>query len=140
MIHNTLIPYWVLILKTEEQMQNALNTIEYLRDHVLPKLWAQDNHELRKCHEIKSILLHSEMKLRVSMFRKESRWTHYRMDYPLRDDKNWLCWIKIKDVDGKMEFTKVPIPEALRPDETEPYIYRYPHEFPNEPQEIPAGM
>lgn len=139
-IHNTLIPYWVLLLKTEEQMQNALNTIVYLRDNILPKLWATDMHELRKCHEIKSILLHSEMKLRVSMFRKESRWTHYRLDYPLRDDKNWLCWIKIREANGDMEFTKVPVPEELRPDESEPYIYRYPHEFPNEPAVIPEGV
>ena len=140
-IHNTLIPYWVLILKSEEQMQNALNTIIYLRDNILPKLWAQDMHELRKCHEIKSILLHAEMKLRVSMFRTESRWNHYRLDYPLRDDKNWLCWIKIKPTaDGGMEFVKVRVPEELRPDENDPYIYRYPYKFPNEPEVIPEDM
>ena len=89
---------------------------------------------------MKSIVLHAEMKLRASMFRKESRWTHYREDYPLRDDKNWLCWIKIQDVGGEMTFTKVPVPEELRPDPNLPYIYRYPYEFPNEPAEIPEGM
>lgn len=138
-ILNTLTPYWVLLLKSEKNMQTALNTIEYLRDNILPKLWAQDMHELRKCHEIRSILLHCEMKLKVSMMRKESRWTHFREDYPLRDDKNWLCWIKVQEVDGEMTFTKVPIPEELRPDPTLPYIYRYPYEFPFEPEEIPEG-
>lgn len=139
-ILNTMVPYWVLLLKREERMQTALNTIEFIRDNVVPKLWAQDMHELRKCHEVKSIVLHCEMKLRASMMRKESRWTHYREDYPLRDDKNWLCWIKIQQVDGKMTFTKVPVPEALRPDPTLPYTYRYPYEFPNEPEVIPDDM
>ena len=139
-IQNALIPYWVLILKSEQQMQTALNTVLYVKENIVPKLWAQDVHELRKCHEVKSIVLHAEMKLRVSMFRKESRWTHYRIDYPLRDDKNWLCWIKILEKDGDMEFIKVPIPEELRPDPKEPYIYRYPHQFPNEPDVIPEGM
>ena len=139
-IINTLTPYWVLMYKSENRMQTALNTIEFIRDNVLPKLWARDVHELRLAHEVRSIVLHSEMKLKASMMRKESRWTHYREDYPLRDDKNWLCWIKIKDVDGVMTFTKEPIPKEWGPDESLPYVERYPHAFPNEPKIIPADM
>ncbi len=136
-ILNTLVPYWVLLLKDEKRMAAALNTIEFIRDNLVPKLWAQDVHELRKCHEVKSIVLHSEMKLKASMMRKESRWTHFRQDYPLRDDENWLCWIKIQEVDGEMTFTKVPVPEELHPDSTLPYTYRYPYEFPFEPEVLP---
>jgi len=139
-ILNTLTPYWVLMVKSEDRMQTALNTIEFIRDNVVPKLWARDVHELRLAHEVKSIVLHSEMKLKASMMRKESRWNHYREDYPLRDDKNWLCWIKIQDQDGAMTFTKVPIPKEWGPDESVPYADRYPHMFPNEPAEIPADM
>lgn len=139
-ILNTMIPYWVLLLKSEKRMQTALETIQFIRDNLVPKLWARDMHELRKCHEVKNIILHCEMKLRASMMRKESRWTHYREDYPLRDDKNWLCWIKIQEIDEEMTFTKVPVPEELRPDPSLPYIYRYPYEFPNEPEAIPEDM
>lgn len=137
---NTLTPYWVLMYKSEKRMQTALDTIEFIRDNVVPKLWARDMHELRLAHEVRSIVLHAEMKLKASMYRKESRWTHYREDYPLRDDKNWLCWIKIKDVDGVMTFSKEPIPKEWGPNEELPYVERYPHAFPNEPDEIPADM
>lgn len=136
-IQNTVTPYWVLLYKREDRLCAALNTIEFIRDNLLPKLWARDRHELRLAHEIKNILLHLEMKLRASLFRKESRWYHYREDYPLRDDENWLCWIRIQDKEGKMELSKVPIPEKWRPDPGEPYAERYPCQFPNEPDELP---
>ena len=69
--------------------------------------------------------------------RKESRWYHYREDYPLRDDENWLCWIKIQDVNGEMTFTKIPMPEKWHPDHSLPYKERYPIQFPNEPAVLP---
>ena len=135
-IINTLTPYWVLLYKSEERMQTALNTILFIRDNLLPKLWARDQHELRKAHEVRSIVLHCEMKLRASMFRKESRWTHYREDYPLRDDENWLCWIRIRDVDGEMQMIKEPVPDALKPDPKLRYVQRYAYSFPNEPENV----
>ncbi len=136
-IMNTVSPYWVLLLKSEDRMQTALNTIVFLRDRILPKLKAYDNHELRLCHEMRNVILHMELKLRVSMFRKESRWYHVREDYPLRDDENWLCWIKVVPTeDGGMEMVKVPIPEAWRPDKNLTYVERYPYAFPNEPENV----
>lgn len=136
-IQETVMPYWVLLYKKEERLQAALTTIEFIRDNVVPKLWARDNHELRLAHEVRNIVLHMEMKLRVSMFRKESRWYHYREDYPLRDDENWLCWIKIQNIDGEMTFIKVPVPEKWRPDPALSYAERYPCAFPNEPDVLP---
>lgn len=136
-IQNTVTPYWVLLYKREDRLQSALNTIEFLRDHVIPQLTANDNHELRLAHELRNIILHMEMKLKVSMFRKESRWYHYREDYPLRDDENWLCWIKVQEVAGEMTMIKVPVPEKWHPDPSKPYAERYPVAFPNEPAQLP---
>ena len=49
----------------------------------------------------------AEMKLKASIMRKESRCSHYRLDYPDLDDKNWQAWINIyKDADGNMQFEK----------------------------------
>ena len=118
-------------------MKAALTNIEFIRDNIVPKLWARDIHELRLAHEVRNIVLHAELKLKVKMYRKESRWTHFREDYPLRDDKNWLCWIKIKEVDGEPVFTKVPIPDKWKPDPTVPYAARYAYAFPNEPEVLP---
>ena len=137
MIQDVVTPYWVLLYKKEDRLQAALNYVGFMRDHIVPQLMAYDNHDLRLVHEVRNIVLHMEMKLRASLFRKESRWYHYREDYPLRDDENWLCWVKIQDVNGEMTLSKVPIPEKWRPDPTVPYAERYPCKFPNEPQDLP---
>ena len=136
-LQDVVTPYWVLLYKREDRLQAALNYVGFMRDHIVPQLMAYDNHDLRLVHEVRNIVLHMEMKLRASLFRKESRWYHYREDYPLRDDENWLCWVKIQDVNGEMTLSKVPIPEKWRPDPTVPYAERYPCKFPNEPQDLP---
>ena len=49
------------------------------------------------------------MKLRASLMRKESRCSHYRLDYPDMDTKNWHAWINIyKGADGEMRLEKQP--------------------------------
>ena len=46
------------------------------------------------------------------MFRTESRGTHYREDYPARDDDAWLAWVLLQmDSDGQMTVTKKEIPK-----------------------------
>ena len=53
------------------------------------------------------MILSAEMKLKASLMRKESRCSHYRLDYPDMDDDNWQAWINIyKGADGSMQFEK----------------------------------
>ena len=42
--------------------------------------------------------------------RDESRGFHFREDFPERDDKNWLKWVVIQQVEGEMKLTTQPIP------------------------------
>ncbi|MDF7825362.1 FAD-binding protein [Pontiellaceae bacterium B12227] len=106
-LQGIMIPNFILYVKSEDRMRAALTYIEYLRDHQVPLLKADDLHELRQCHETANMILNAEMKLRASIERKESRGSHYREDYPERNDKDWLCWIKIRQAaDGGMELVK----------------------------------
>jgi succinate dehydrogenase/fumarate reductase flavoprotein subunit len=106
-LQGIMIPNFILYVKSEERLRSALTYIEHLRDHQVPLLMADDLHELRQCHETTNMVLNAEMKLRASLMRTESRGSHYREDYPARDDKNWLCWIKIKQAsDGSMKLLK----------------------------------
>ena len=74
-----------------------------------PVLRAADMHELRLAHETANMITSAEMKLRASLMRKESRCSHYRLDYPDVDDENWRAWIKIyKGCDGSMQLEKQP--------------------------------
>jgi succinate dehydrogenase/fumarate reductase flavoprotein subunit len=98
----------------------------------VPRLLANDSHELRLAHEVKNMVLGSEISLRASLFRTESRGSHYREDYPQRDDANWLVWEKLRLEEGKMKLWKEPIPEKWWPDSSKPYGERYPKKFPGE--------
>ena len=111
-LQNTMIPYFVLYVKKKERLKAALTSVEFLRDHFVPKLTAKDTHELRLAHETKNMILNAEMKLRASLFRTESRGNHYREDYPKQNDSDWLAWVKIKDENGKMKLIKEPIPKG----------------------------
>ncbi len=131
-LQNTLAPYFVLYIKHGDRLQTALNTVEFLRDHIAPKLYARGDHELRLAHETKNMILNAEMKLRSSLARTESRGTHYREDFPGRNDAEWLAWARLKEDDGRMVAFKEPIPAAWHPDGARPYEERYPMRLPNE--------
>jgi succinate dehydrogenase/fumarate reductase flavoprotein subunit len=134
-LQNALAPYFVLFVKRGDRLRTALDTVEYLRDHMVPKLYARDDHELRLAHETKSMVANAEMKLRASMFRTESRGNHYREDYLGRDDSNWLAWVRLKQESGAMKVYKEQIPDEWRPDPAKPYVERYPMRLPGEATE-----
>jgi succinate dehydrogenase/fumarate reductase flavoprotein subunit len=125
-------PYFILEVKHGERLQAALVLIEFLYNHIVPKLMARDNHEWRMAHETRNMILNTEMVLRASLFRTESRGGHFREDYSRRDDPAWLAWVNLKEEQGKMEVSKQPIPEKWWPDLSRPYEERYPRMFPGE--------
>jgi len=106
-LQGIMIPNFVLYIKKESMMMAALAFAEELRDHHSPMLRAADLHELRLAHETANMIMNAEMKLRASIMRKESRCSHYRLDYPNMDTKNWNAWINIyKGRDGSMKLEK----------------------------------
>ncbi len=108
-LQGIMIPNFVLYIKKESLLKAALAYIEELRDHHMPMLRAADIHELRLAHETANMIVSAEMKLRASLMRKESRCSHYRLDYPDMDDHNWRAWINIhKGNDGSMKLEKQP--------------------------------
>ncbi|MGM9607539.1 MAG: FAD-dependent oxidoreductase [Oscillospiraceae bacterium] len=129
-MQSIIFPYYVIFVKSEERLQLALQQILYVRKELIPKLYANDFHELRLVHETINMALNMEMKLRASLERKESRGAHFREDYPKRDDPYGLMWIKLKDVDGVMTLTQEKIPEKWWPDFNVPYEQRYIRRFP----------
>ncbi|MCS7115506.1 MAG: FAD-binding protein [Nitrososphaerota archaeon] len=131
-IYNTMVPYFIKYIKREDRLKAALTIVTFVRDHIVPKLFAKDIHELWLAHEVKNIVLNAEMILRCSLFRTESRATHYREDYPRRVDPDWLAWVKLKDDNGEMRLWKEPIPKKWWPDLSLPYEERYPRRFPGE--------
>lgn len=90
-------------------MKAALAYVEELRDHHIPMLKASNLHELRLAHETKNMVITAEMKLKASLLRKESRCSHFRLDYPEMDNENWQAWLNIyKGENEEMQFEKQP--------------------------------
>ena len=118
-IQSLVFPYDVCILKSEASLTKALEGIRRIREEEVPKMAASDFHYLLKLWEVDAIAETTEWYLLASLARKESRAGHFRMDYPQRDDAQFLAWITLsRDGTGiRMEKTPVPLER-----------YRYPVE------------
>lgn len=77
---------------------------------MLNNLKAVDMHGVLACHEAEFMVLSAEMHYTASKERKESRGWFLREDYPEMDNKNWLKWIILKNVDGKMTLSTEDVP------------------------------
>lgn len=133
-LRNIMMPYYVLYVKRQDRLEAALTNVSYLKEHFIPRLTAKDPHELRLALETENLVLNAEMKLRASMFRKESRHGHFREDFPYRDDKNWLCFVILQKDGDKMDVRKWDIPKEWIPESLSkmPYEERYTDRFPGE--------
>ncbi len=131
-LQNYMIPYYVLMVKRHDRLEATLTMIEYVRDDLLPKMYATDPHELRLAHEVSNMVLNAEMRLRAGIERTESRGCHYREDHPFRDDENWLRWVLIRKGAEGMVLETEPVPDAWRPDSAMPYTERYEWRIPGE--------
>ena len=139
MLQNTMFPYFVMYVKEESRMQTALNQIMYFQNKFARELKVEDFHGLRLAHETRNMLLNAEMKLRAGLARQESRGTHFREDFPYRDDKNWLAWVKLVEKEGKMTIVKHTIPQKWHPDTSLTYREKYHAVFPGENEQRKAA-
>jgi succinate dehydrogenase/fumarate reductase flavoprotein subunit len=101
--------------KVTRKMELGLERFAAIEDD-LSQLKARDAHELMRAMEVHFIRDCAEMAARASLFRTESRWGlyHARVDYPERDDAEWLVHAQLKkDEQGRMVSFKRAI---------EPYI------------------
>lgn len=117
LLQNYMMPYYILHIKERTRLEATLTLVDYLREHMIPKMYADDLHMLRLAHETESMVLNAEMILRASLFRTESRGWHFREDYPVEDDSQWLAWNQIfRGRDGVMQVTKRPVNAEWLPD------------------------
>ncbi|MDP2644657.1 MAG: FAD-binding protein [Desulfobacterales bacterium] len=87
--------------KHELRIKPTLADLQRIREEDLPAVRAADIHELVRANEARNTLLLLEAIFRSSLERKESRLTHFREEFPYRDDVNWLKWVVIrKDAAG----------------------------------------
>ena len=127
----------VQLAKDAASLTAALAQVELLRDAYVPKMMGYCGHDLRTVVETRHKVLSAEMKLRASLAREESRGTHYRSDFPYRDDANFLCHFVVRRAqDGTMAVERVEVPDSWKGDATQDYATRYPGRFPGEAEAL----
>jgi succinate dehydrogenase/fumarate reductase flavoprotein subunit len=131
---NIMMPYTVLYVKKQDRLEAALTQVMHLKEHMVPRLIAKDPHELRLAIETENMIINAEMKLRASMFRKESRHSHFREDYPYRDDKNFIAFVLLNKDGANMKVRKWDIPKEWIPKTYAkmPYKEKYTDRYPGE--------
>ena len=99
--------YDVGVLKSGERLERAAAEVAALAER-FADLAAPHVHELVRLKETEAMLRAADFMLRASLFRTESRLSHFREDCPDRDDANWMVWTDI--VGDQMVRTPIPTP------------------------------
>lgn len=90
----------------EQKLLKARKLIKGLKEQA-KNLYAENLHELMKCHEVIDRLDVAEVLIEHLLYRKETRWPVYqtRADYPKRNDKSWLKFVNsvYDQVSGKVK-------------------------------------
>lgn len=107
-IQEIVVPVKYSLLKEGARLKEALGVIGEVKKEMLPKVKAENPHELVKYHEAESIAVCAEMLHTASLARTETRGSHIREDYPEKDDKNWLKWTVIKKEGERMVLSTEP--------------------------------
>jgi succinate dehydrogenase/fumarate reductase flavoprotein subunit len=106
--------YDVGILKRADRLQRARRSLDRLTER-FRAITAPHVHELVRLKETEAMLLAAHFILGASLYRTESRLSHFREDFAERDDDHWLVWVDVEP-DGGIDaprFVKTPIPTPL---------------------------
>ncbi len=97
-------------MRSEIGLQTAQRKLASLREE-LPKLKAENPHELIRCLETEELVTVGEIMAAAALARKESRFIpyHYRLDYPEPDDENWGGQIVVSQKDGAIATEFCPL-------------------------------
>ena len=91
---------YVGIVRREKELEYALKEIELLDTRAKSKF----NNTLNSSQvEFYNMLTLSKIIIRAALIRKESRGTHYLLDYPRRNDSHWLGRIVFEKNEVKLE-------------------------------------
>ena len=107
-VQDAMAPCDYSFVKTKERMEEALGIILEAKE-MLPRMKAENLHELSNCLDAQAMVLCGEMFYRASLARTESRSFHLREDYP-ETETSWQKWLNIRKNGDEMEIFTEEIP------------------------------
>ncbi len=105
---------YVYVFRDETGLKKALKIIAELREQ-MKRVYPSDksriyNTDWTTVLETQNMVDVAYVIVYSALMRTESRGAHYRVDYPYRDDKNWLKHtLAYMTADGKVETTYIPV-------------------------------
>ena len=97
------------VIRTADALQRGLDAIRALSE-AAQACRGDRPATMAKCLELDNLLLTSEAIALSALYREESRGTHYREDFPDRNDADWLCNVLISQrPDGALAPSKSAI-------------------------------
>ena len=109
------------IVRDEDRLNHALSQIDRIQGEMENDLSVSTirryNTEFLDAVELRNMLTCAQMITTCALERKETRGAHLRLDYPDKDDANWLQNIVIQKKDGEIEtsFSQIePIEDDAR--------------------------
>jgi succinate dehydrogenase/fumarate reductase flavoprotein subunit len=102
-------------IKNGERLKKGVEEIEELKKEA-GNLMAKDYHYLKKCHNARNTVELWEILAKTALLRTETRGDHYREDYPMMDNDEWLKWLVVSYAEGE-----IPLPSVKNM-----YVYNLP--------------
>jgi succinate dehydrogenase / fumarate reductase flavoprotein subunit len=105
---------WVGIVRIEEEMKEALEGLKSLNDRASKSSVTGNvdfNPGWHTALDLRNLLTVSEAITRSAIERKESRGGQFRDDYPNKDPEFAKFNVAVKEVNGEMQISHVPLPE-----------------------------
>ena len=93
-------------------LRSELQVLREDLDRVQAEPVGSFNQALLEALELENMLDLANLTAGAADLRRESRGHHYRVDYPERDDANWLRHTRVRLADGQSLFDSIPVDHA----------------------------
>ena len=104
----------LLAVRSREGLTRLLQEIDKIRNDLILHLCIENTPELIEALELENMLKVGEIMANVALMRTESRGSHYREDFPNRDDANWLQSIIVKKIAERMQLSTLKLDDEWK--------------------------
>jgi len=96
-------------VRNQQGLQLGLERLDQIKGTILPQIQAQTPTQLVLAFEMRSMLILAKLVFEAVLARRESRGSHFRLDYPLSDDTNWRKTVILKKERKQLKIRFTPI-------------------------------
>jgi succinate dehydrogenase/fumarate reductase flavoprotein subunit len=118
------------LFKNKNRIERVIGELREIEEKLLPRVFAPDMHECVKANEMRNYLQFARLCCHAMLAREESRAEHVRVDFPFRDDIDWLKWVIVKPNgvrEPHVQTWSLPIETyPVQPDRREKIPYTFP--------------